>query len=366
LLGGRWELNIRQTLRNAAGDHLEFTQCCPATHLLIIKRRLRLLMVEKVVMLSVIVPFFNVERYAAENLRSLVRNAAPGIEFVLVDDGSTDATSSIISDAAERLPGAQLVRLQRNSGLSAARNAGLSWARGRYLSFLDGDDVAAPCHFSALVEAIERLGCDFVRTDHVQVHGRQRLLQRVSHAPRGVVCPARSGIGPATQRSSVDAPYAWAGIYHRRLLDAGLLRFDEDLRTCEDRPWIWGLHLQASTFAVVGLYGVRYRRDVSASLTQLVDERQLDFIPAFERIVQLVYADRNATSILPKVLRAYCAVVCHHLNQCDRYPPALQRRLRAEVVASLALLPTEPLQRTIAELDVERAATVQSLLLEAA
>jgi hypothetical protein len=54
-------------------------------------------------------------------------------------------------------------------------------------------------------------------------------------------------------------------------LDEGLLRFDEDLRTCEDRPWIWGLHLQARTFALVGLRGVRYRRNVSASLTQLAD-----------------------------------------------------------------------------------------------
>jgi glycosyltransferase involved in cell wall biosynthesis len=107
-------------------------------------------------MLSVIVPFFNVERYAAENLKSLARNAALGIEFVLVDDGSTDATSSILADAAAGLPGAQLIRLPRNSGLSAARNAGLSSARGCYLSFLDGDDVAAPCHFSALVDVIER------------------------------------------------------------------------------------------------------------------------------------------------------------------------------------------------------------------
>jgi len=317
-------------------------------------------------MLSVIVPFFNVERYAAENLKSLARNAALGIEFVLVDDGSTDATSSILADAAAGLPGAQLIRLPRNSGLSAARNAGLSSARGCYLSFLDGDDVAAPCHFSALVDVIERLRCDFVRTDHIQVRGRQRLLHRISHAPRGVVCPARSGIGPAAQRSSVDAPYAWAGIYHRRLLDAGLLRFDEDLRSCEDRPWIWGLHLQASTFAVVGLHGVRYRRDVSASLTQLGDERQFDFVPAFERILQRVSADRDAASLLPKAVRTYCAVACYHLSQRDRYPLALQHKLRAQIVASLAQLPAEPLHTTIAELDVERAATAESLLLEAA
>ena len=116
-------------------------------------------MVEKVIRLSVIVPFFNVERYAAETLTSLARNAAPGIEFVVVDDGSSDATVSIITDGAQRLPGAQLLRFGRNSGLSAARNAGLSVARGRYLSFLDGDDVAAPGHFSALLEVIERLEC---------------------------------------------------------------------------------------------------------------------------------------------------------------------------------------------------------------
>jgi len=323
-------------------------------------------MVEKVIRLSVVVPFFNVERYAAENLVSLAKNAAPGIEFVLVDDGSTDATSSIIAEGVEHVPGAQLITLLRNSGLSAARNAGLASARGRYLSFLDGDDVAAPGHFSALTAVIERLGCDFVRTDHVQVSGRQRVLHRTRHAPRGVVCQARSGIGSAGQRSSVDAPYAWAGIYDRRLLDAGLLYFDEDLRTCEDRPWIWRLHLSARTFAVVGLHGVRYRRDVSASLTQLGDERQFDFIPAFERIVRSVSADRDASILLPKALRSYCAVLCHHLNQRDRYPPALQRRLRAAIATSLGRLPVEPLQTTIAALDFERAATVENLPLEAA
>ena len=312
--------------------------------------------------LSVIVPFFNVERYAAENLTSLSHNAAADIEFVLVDDGSTDDTSSILAEGAQQLPGGNLVQLSNNSGLSVARNAGLAAASGRYLSFLDGDDVAAPGHFRALVDVIERLDCDFVRTDHVQVFGRERSLHRASHAPRGVVCLARSGIGAARQRSSVDSPYAWAGIYDRRLLDAGLLHFDEDLRTCEDRPWIWRMHLAARTFAVVGLHGVRYRRDVSASLTRLGDERQLDFIPAFERIVQLVCADREPGRFLPKALRSYCAVLCHHLSQNDRYPPALQRKLRTASAASLKRLPREALRATVAELDSRRAAIVMRLL----
>jgi glycosyltransferase involved in cell wall biosynthesis len=315
-----------------------------------------------VIRLSVIVPFFNVERYVAENLRSLAHNAAADIEFVLIDDGSTDATSSIVAEGAGRLPGSILIRLPKNSGLSTARNAGLAAARGRYLSFLDGDDVAAPGHFRALIQVIDRLRCDFIRTDHVQVCGRQRSLHRTSHAPRGVVCPARSGIGAAKQHSSVDSPYAWAGIYDRRLLDAGLLHFDEDLRTCEDRPWIWRMHIRASTFAVVGLRGVRYRRDVAASLTQRRDEQQLDFIPAFEQIVQQVYADRDAGTFLPKALRSYCAVLCYHLSQRDRYSPSLQRKLAASCAASLRRLPSEALRATVADLDAQRAASVKSLL----
>ena len=322
-------------------------------------------MVQKVIKLSVIVPFFNVDRYAPENLASLAQNASPDIEFVLVDDGSTDATSSILADGAERLRGSQLLRLGHNAGLSAARNAGLSAARGRYLSFLDGDDVAAPGHFLALLSVIERLGCDFVRAYHVQVRDRQRFLHGTSHMPRGVVCPARSGIGRPGVRSSVDAPYAWAEVCDRRLVDAGLLGFDEDLRICEDRPWIWRLHLHARTFAVVGLHGVRYRRDVSASLTQLRDERQFDFITAFERIVQQARADRDAASLLPKALRSFCAVVCHHIGLVDHYPPELQHKLRGAIVASLDRLPADPLRATIADLDVDRATTVESLLLEA-
>ena len=316
--------------------------------------------------LSVIVPYFDVAQYAAENLRSLVQNAAPGTEFILVNDGSTDATSLIIADGAERLPHAQLITLPRNSGLSAARNANLASAQDRYLSFLDKNNIAAPGHFSALLDVIERMHCDFVRTDHVQVSGRQRVLHRTSHAPRGMVLPARCGIGSAGQRSSVDAPYAWAGIYHRQLLDAGLLYFDEDLRTCEDRPWIWRLHLYAGTFALVGLHGVRYRRDVSSSLTRLDDERQFDFIPAFERIIRSVATDRAASTLMPKALESYCAVLCHHVNQRDRYPPELQRKLGASITASLARLPHGELQTAIAALDVERAATVENLWLVAA
>jgi glycosyltransferase involved in cell wall biosynthesis len=309
--------------------------------------------------LSVIVPCYNVSPFLATTLASLRSNAAPDVEFVIVDDASTDGTANLLAAGLDRLPRARLVSHHRNRGLASARNSGLAVARGTYLTFLDGDDWLAPGHLERLTSVIQRLGCSMVRTDHVQVEGRARSVHRIAHA-RGVVGSPRSAILPASRATSVDAAWAWAGIYHRSLLDRGLLQFPDGLRTCEDRPWIWRLHLQADSFAVVGLTGVFYRRAVATSLTQVADERQLDFVPAFEQVFALVQADRDADRLLPKALRSYCSIVAHHLSRRDRYPPALQARLSTDCRESMRALPQAPLRAVYAQLGKVR----QDLLAE--
>jgi glycosyltransferase involved in cell wall biosynthesis len=311
--------------------------------------------------LSVVVPFFNVAQYAPQTMASLTRNVDARVQFVLVDDASTDGTRDLLADAVESVSGAMLVCLPRNRGLSAARNVGLDAAEGDYVSFLDGDDVAAPGYFAALLDSITRLRCDFVRTDHVQVHGRSRVLHRVAYGPRNTVADPRTGIGSAGHRNAVDSPNAWSGAYRRELADSGLLRFDEDLRTCEDRPWIWRLHLNARSFAVVGLHGVRYRRAVTSSLTQLADERQLDFLLAFDKILNGVRQDEDGAALLPKAVRSLCAMVCHHLSRLDCYPPPLAAELTRRCSQALCSLGTE-LDEPLAGLDPTRRETIHALL----
>lgn len=64
--------------------------------------------------LSVIVPFYNVQQYAPDTLRSLRLNARPDFEFVLVDDKSKDETPAILERAAEELSEVALVRYVRH------------------------------------------------------------------------------------------------------------------------------------------------------------------------------------------------------------------------------------------------------------
>ncbi|MEU1668323.1 glycosyltransferase family 2 protein [Streptomyces sparsogenes] len=313
------------------------------------------------VKLSVIVPFYNVQTYAPDTLRSLRANARDDFEFILVDDCATDGTPEILERAERDLPGAVYVRHEQNGGLATARNTGLDAARGEYLTFLDGDDWLAPGYYEQLLAAIEELDCDFVRTDHVQCTGRARSIHRVPHGRRAVVMNPRDAILPTDRSTSVDYAFAWAGIYHRRLLDQGLLHFTHGLRTAEDRPWIWKLHREAGSFAVVGLLGVFYRRGVASSLTQIGDVRQLDFIRAFDQVIEETARDRDADTLLPKAVRTYCAIISHHLGNIERFEPTVARKLRSMSAAALKRMPQDVLKEALDSMDHERAARLRRL-----
>ncbi|MBW8087621.1 glycosyltransferase family 2 protein [Streptomyces hygroscopicus subsp. hygroscopicus] len=311
------------------------------------------------VKLSVIVPFYNVQTYAPDTLRSLRANAREDFEFILVDDCATDGTPEILERAERDLPGAVLVRHEKNGGLATARNTGLDRATGEYLTFLDGDDWLAPGYYEQLLAAIEDLGCDFVRVDHVQCTARARSIHRVPHGRRDVVMNPRDAILPADRSTSVDYAFAWAGMYHRRLLDDGLLHFTDGLRTAEDRPWIWRLHREARTFAVLGMHGVFYRRGVASSLTQIGDVRQLDFIRAFDQVIEETARDRDADALLPKAVRTYCAIISHHLGNIERFEPQVARKLRSMSAAAMKRMPQDVLKDALDSMDYERAARLR-------
>lgn len=90
-------------------------------------------------LLSVVVPFFNMERYAQETIDSILACAYPQLEIIVVDDGSTEDNSIAWLKGAAAHPKVRVVH-QENKGLAEARNTGARAARGEFLAFLDADD----------------------------------------------------------------------------------------------------------------------------------------------------------------------------------------------------------------------------------
>ena len=105
--------------------------------------------------ISVVMSVFNGEKFLPEAMDSILRQSFRDFEFIVVDDGSTDATGKILSKYEF---GDNRIRVLRdgNKGRSAALNLGMNLAGGKYVAILDADDVAAPRRLEEQIAFMER------------------------------------------------------------------------------------------------------------------------------------------------------------------------------------------------------------------
>jgi glycosyltransferase involved in cell wall biosynthesis len=106
-------------------------------------------------MISVIIPTFNREKYITETIESVHQQDYDGeVEIIVVDDGSTDGTVSVLKKLQSTIPSLKVITT-KNSGVSAARNRGVLAAKGDYIQFLDSDDLIVPNKFRLQVKLLE-------------------------------------------------------------------------------------------------------------------------------------------------------------------------------------------------------------------
>ncbi len=98
---------------------------------------------------SVVIPTYNRARYVAEAVQSVLDQTQPGVEVIVVDDGSQDNTADVLRQFGDRISYIQ----QENRGMAAARNRGIDEARGEYVGLLDSDDLWQP----ALLERVKEV-----------------------------------------------------------------------------------------------------------------------------------------------------------------------------------------------------------------
>lgn len=110
-------------------------------------------------MISVIVPIYNVEKYLARCVDSIVNQTYKNLEIILVDDGSPDRCPQVCDDYAEKDSRIKVVH-KKNGGLSDARNAGMAVATGEYISFIDSDDWIETSMFELLLNNIFQYDCE--------------------------------------------------------------------------------------------------------------------------------------------------------------------------------------------------------------
>ena len=129
-------------------------------------------------MLSVIIPAYNVEKYLRECLESVLRQNFKDYEVICVDDGSTDGTGAILDEYAAKYKQIRVFH-KENGGLPSARNYGMPKARGKYIYFLDSDDyMAGNDAFAFMVGRMEEENLDLLYFDTQLFFESEELKER--------------------------------------------------------------------------------------------------------------------------------------------------------------------------------------------
>lgn len=113
-------------------------------------------------MISVIIPYYNVEQSLLDKcISSILEQTYGDFEIILIDDGSTEEYIPFVDSLGGRDSRIKVYH-QENKGVSAARNRGVELSRGKYITFIDPDDAIVPYFFAEAYEIIQSTGADEV------------------------------------------------------------------------------------------------------------------------------------------------------------------------------------------------------------
>ena len=177
--------------------------------------------------ISIIVPIYNASKYLKKCLDSLVNQTKKELEFILINDGSTDDSESIIKSYND----SRIKYFKRsNHGIGKTRNFGINKSTGKYIMFLDSDDYLEENACEVLYEKIDKEKLDLVVCDFYRVVNDSNAIEKITSFKNTSLKD-----NPNLLLNVNLAP--WNKIYRSDLIKNNNIKFIEDLKY-EDAPFV--------------------------------------------------------------------------------------------------------------------------------
>jgi len=258
-------------------------------------------------LVSVLVPIYNVENYIEKCTRSLFEQTYHNIEYIFVDDCSTDNSINILKNVLDEYPikkkQTQIITHETNKGSAAARNTGLDSAKGKYLMFADPDDYADKHWIEYLLNHAENTESDIVFCDYYNVYG-ENIIQ----------------MSQPKQKKHIDyiknmysTGNLWTKIYKKKLFDDNLIRFPSGLNVMEDLITNIKLYHFAKKIEKISkslyyyvrtrnesLTGINYKKNISVNLDMVENIKGIESFYVEKNIIKDLELELSLLKLISK------------------------------------------------------------------
>ena len=238
------------------------------------------------VLLTIIVPIYNVEKFLKECLDSFTDQSDKNFDVILVNDGSTDGSENIIKDYLNRYPNLFTYIKQENKGLGGARNTGLKAAKSKYIMFFDSDDFMADKAVENINKTASETDTDIIFFNPVIYNMASNTyepwhdgqLMKSIFSKNKVINPKENPILHETEASVCRA------VYKREFLERINLKFIERVHWEDVPPHFLMMH-EAKNAAFLDYEGAYfYRFNSGNQITSSTGKDRLDMAIIFNEI----------------------------------------------------------------------------------
>lgn len=232
-------------------------------------------------LISVIVPVYNVEKYLAKCIDSILNQTYANLEIILVDDGSKDNSGKICDLYAKKDNRVKSFH-KENGGLSSARNFGIEKSLGEYLGFVDSDDYIADDMYETLLKLIVDYKADLAMCGLCDVfngHPRNTVRKEYVYIQNRIEAISNVMEGEVNSVSAINK------LYRRELFEN--LRYPVG-RIAEDAFIILDILNQCTVVAGTTAQKYYYIHRNNSITTNSYDDKYLDIICAYEKNANII------------------------------------------------------------------------------
>ena len=241
--------------------------------------------------ISIIVPIYNAEKYLNKCIKSLINQTKENLEFILVNDGSTDSSEEIIKSYKDK-------RIKyfknKNQGIGKTRNFGMKKATGKYIMFLDSDDYLATNACEELFSKAEKDNLDLV------INNFYRVEEETEKKVEVIIPEFKNTTLKDNKRLLLDVNLApWNKLYKSELLKKNKIQFVEDLKY-EDAPFVVEAMDKAKKIGYIKKF-LNYYVIHKNSETTVRDEKIFDIIEIVDKIRKYFSKRKEFTETVDKL-----------------------------------------------------------------